>query len=66
MGIDSQQAYLIISGTVFAIVAVLHLVRVLNGWAFILGPWTLPMFVSWLGTFVPAVLSVWAITLALS
>ena len=60
----NSRTYLVISGTVFGIVAVLHLLRVANGWAMVLGPWSTPMWVSWLGTIVPAVLCVWAFRLA--
>jgi len=60
----SSRTYLVISGTVFGIVAVLHLLRVVNGWVMVLGPWSAPMWVSWLGTIGPAVLCVWAFRLA--
>jgi len=60
----NSRTYLVISGTVFGIVAVLHLLRVVNGWAMVLGPWSVPIWVSWLGTLVPAVLCVWAFRLA--
>ena len=52
----TSRPYLLISGTVFGVVAVVHLLRSLNGWSFELGPWTVPMWVSWLGTVGPAVL----------
>ena len=60
----SPRAYLIISGTIFGIVAILHSLRVVNSWALVLGPWSAPMWVSWLGTLVPAVLCVWALRFA--
>ena len=60
----SPRAYLVISGTIFGIVAILHLLRVVNGWAFVLGPWSIPMSASWFGTLVPALLCVWALRLA--
>ena len=60
----SPRAYLIFSGTIFGIVAVLHMLRIINGWALVLGPWSAPMWVSWLGTLVPAVLCVWALRFA--
>ena len=60
------RAYLVISGTIFGTVAILHLLRVVNSWALVLGPWSAPMWVSWLGTLVPAVLCVWALRLALN
>jgi hypothetical protein len=60
----SALAYLVISGTIFGIVAILHLLRVVNSWAVVVGPWSAPMSVSWLGTLVPAILCFWALRLA--
>jgi hypothetical protein len=56
--------YLVVSGLIFGVVAALHLLRVVNQWAFQVGPWSLPLSVSWLGTLVPALLCVWAFRLA--
>jgi len=64
MSDGNSKAYLYISGTVFGIVAILHLVRVVLGWDFVLGPWSLPMYISILGTIGPGLLSAWAFTLA--
>jgi hypothetical protein len=60
----SRDPYLVISGVIFGVVALLHFLRVVNGWAFEVGPWSVPMWVSWLGTVGPAVLCVWAFRLA--
>ncbi len=60
----SSRIYVTVTGTVFGFVAVIHLLRVVNGWAFVVGPWSIPMEVSWIGTFFPAVLCVWAFRLA--
>jgi hypothetical protein len=60
----NSRAYLVISGTIFGIVAIFHLLRVVNSWAVVVGPWSAPMWVSWLGTLVPAILCVWALRLA--
>ena len=59
----SDRAYLLISGVIFGLVAMLHLVRVVNGWQFEVGPWSLPMWPSWLGAVLPAVLCGWAFRL---
>lgn len=60
----NTRGYLAVSGTLFGLVAVLHLLRVINGWSVVVGPWSAPMAVSWLGTIIPTVLCVWAIRLA--
>lgn len=61
---SAVRPYLLLSGTLFALVALLHLVRVLQGWAFELGPWSVPVSVSVVGTLVPAALSLWAFRLS--
>jgi len=60
----NARTYLVISSVIFGIVAILHFIRVMNGWDFQLGPWSLPMWVSWGGTVGPAVLCLWALRLA--
>ncbi len=60
----TTRAYLIVSGLLFGLVAVLHLLRVANGWAFELGPWSLPMSFSWLGALIPGLLCAWALRTA--
>jgi hypothetical protein len=60
----NARGYLAVSGSVFGLVAILHLLRVINGWEVVVGPWSAPMAVSWLGTIFLAFLSVWAFRLA--
>lgn len=56
--------YLLVSGVLFCLVAILHLLRVVNGWELQFGPWSVPMWFSWGGTIIPGALSVWAFRLA--
>jgi hypothetical protein len=35
------------AGTVFAIVAVVHAMRLINGWEVMIGGWAMPMWLSW-------------------
>ena len=56
----NPRAYQLISGTVFGVVALGHLLRVVNGWTLVIGSWLVPMWISWLGTLGPAILCVWA------
>jgi hypothetical protein len=60
----NSRAYVTVSGTVFLIVAVLHLLRVVNGRVVEVGPWSIPMTVSWLGTIFPAAMCAWAFRVA--
>ena len=59
------QVYLMVSAAIFGVVAVIHLLRALNGWAFQVGPMDLPMVVSWVGFVLTAALCAWAIRLAI-
>ncbi len=55
--------YLIFSGAIFFLVAVLHLFRLLNGWAIVVGPYTVPFALSYVGFPAATVYCVWAIWL---
>ena len=59
-----DKAYLLISGTLFGIIAAIHLFRIINEWPFQIGSWSFPMWLSWLGIAFFASLSVWAFRLA--
>jgi hypothetical protein len=56
--------YLRLSGTVFAIVAVAHLVRAIAQWPIVIGPWNVPVALSWIAAIPAASLSIWAFSLA--
>ncbi|MEJ2133072.1 MAG: hypothetical protein P8Y95_15945 [Gammaproteobacteria bacterium] len=59
-----ERVYLAISGTIFGVVALVHLLRALNDWAFVLGAWEIPTVASWIGFVVTASLCAWAVRLA--
>ncbi|MDY7094213.1 MAG: hypothetical protein SX243_14680 [Acidobacteriota bacterium] len=61
MGVRS---YLMVSAVLFALVGGLHLVRVIEGWAFQFGPFDLPAGLSVLAVIVPWGLAVWAVRLS--
>jgi len=61
---STMQAYLVVSALIFGVVAIIHLVRAVNGWAFVVGPLEIPNAVSWAGFVVTATLCYWAIRLA--
>lgn len=60
----NSRCYLVLSGVIFGVVGLLHLVRVVADWALVMGPWSVPMAISWLGILVPGALCAWAWTLA--
>jgi len=47
-----------IAAVVFALVALLHLLRLVFGWQVVFNGWTVPMWLSWFGLFVAGALSV--------
>ncbi|MGF1542673.1 MAG: hypothetical protein ACFCU5_19900 [Pleurocapsa sp.] len=59
----SEKNYILISATVFALVALLHLVRLFTHWSFQIGAMTVPLWGSWLGLLIGATLSIWAFRL---
>lgn len=60
-----QKTFTIVAGVIFAVVALLHLLRILMGWPAVIGGWTVPMWVSWIGLVVAGGLSYFALSLAM-
>jgi len=54
-----SNAYAAVSALIFTIVAVLHLVRIINRWSVVIGPNNISMNVSWVALVVSALLSIW-------
>jgi hypothetical protein len=52
-----QKTFTLLAGVVFAIVALLHLLRIYMAWPVVIGDWTVPMWVSWIALVVAAALS---------
>ncbi len=63
MNKSSLRAFLLISACLFGVVAALHLWRALNAWAVMIGPYSVPVTLSWIGAVVATCLSVWALRL---
>jgi len=59
-----MRAYLWITGLLFAVVALVHVLRLAYGWPVQIAGTTVPLEVSWLGLVVPGALCVWAFSLA--
>jgi hypothetical protein len=55
--------YIAISAIIFAVVAVVHLVRIVQGWQIQLGDLGVAMSVSWAALVVSAALAVWGAVL---
>lgn len=55
--------YLTISAIAFAVVALAHIVRALEQWTIVIGPWSVPVALSWIAALATAGLSIWAFLL---
>ena len=49
--------YVIVSSVLFALVAVVHLVRIVGQWAIVIDGWAVPMWVSFVGLAITGLLS---------
>lgn len=58
-----EKAYLLITAIIFGLVALLHLVRLVNHWSVQLGTFAVPFWGSWLGLIIGVALSLWAVRL---
>jgi hypothetical protein len=62
-GVD-QRTFNVVASVIFALVALLHLLRFYMGWPIVIGSWTAPMWVSWIGLVVGGGLSYFGLSLA--
>lgn len=51
--------YAAVSALIFALVALAHLVRIVNRWAVQIGPLSVSMSVSWVGLVVAILIAIW-------
>ena len=58
-----RERYLVISGSIFGMIALLHLVQMLGGLTLTIGVWTVPVWLSLVALIVSALLSYRGITL---
>ena len=59
----STGRFLLISGIFFCLVSLIHLIRAVSGWPFIIGSWSVPMWASWAAFLFTGGLSAWAFRL---
>ena len=52
-------AYAAASALLYAILAAMHLVRIINRWSVVIGPYTVSTNVSWVALVLGALLSIW-------
>lgn len=53
----NRKTFCLLAGAIFALVALVHLLRILMGWGANLGGWSVPIWVSWVGLVVAGGLS---------
>jgi len=56
----NSKTYCAVSGAVFAVVALAHLVRAFEQWPVAIAGWNLPLEISWLAVIGAGALSAWA------
>jgi len=59
-----MRAYLLVTRTLFALIALFHLTRIFTHWSAVIGDWAAPLWVSGLGFVVAGALSVWSAQLS--
>jgi hypothetical protein len=59
-----QKTFNVVASVIFVLVALLHLLRIYMGWPIVIGSWTAPMWVSWIGFVVAGGLSYFGLSLA--
>ena len=62
----NRKNYFLITALVFAVVGLVHLLRIILGWEAVIGGWTVPMWISWLALIASAVLAYSGFTFARS
>ena len=58
-----QKTFFLVASVIFALVALLHLLRIYMGWPVVIGSWSVPMWLSWIGLVVAGGLSYFGLRL---
>ena len=54
-----SNSYAAVSALIFAVVAIAHVLRLVNGWTVAIGPYNVSMNVSWAALVISALLAIW-------
>jgi len=57
-----SNSYAAVSALIFAIVSVMHVVRLINRWPIVIGPYDLSMNASWVALVVAGLIAIWGFT----
>ncbi len=60
----AHKQYCVVSGVLFCLVALAHIMRVAGGVSVVVEGIAIPMYVSWFAIIVPAALAIWAFRIA--
>lgn len=60
----TQKDYAKVTGVIFLLIALLHLLRIVLGWSAVIAGWMIPVWVSWVALVVSAYLSYTAFRLS--
>jgi hypothetical protein len=58
------KTFSIVAGVIFAVVALLHLLRIYMDWPVVIADWSVPMWVSWIALVVAGILAIWGLAFA--
>jgi hypothetical protein len=58
-----MRAYLQITGALFGLIAVVHVLRLIRHWPIQLAEYSVPLWASWVGLIIAGGLSIWALRL---
>jgi uncharacterized membrane protein YhaH (DUF805 family) len=59
----SRETYMTVTATLFLVMAIVHLLRIIFGWQAEIGGLSIPVWVSWLGVLVAGALAYFGFTL---
>jgi hypothetical protein len=60
----NRETFCIVAGVIFAVVALLHLLRIYMDWPVVIGDWSAPLWVSWIALVVAGILAIWGLAFA--
>ena len=61
-----SSSYALVSALIFVVVAIAHVVRLINRWPVVIGPYNISMNVSWAALVVAGLIAIWGFTLVLA
>jgi Domain of unknown function (DUF4760) len=64
--LTNRKTYFLVTGTLFALVALLHLVRIFADWSFIIADWSVPKWVSWVALIVVGAVAIFGFRFAVN